>query len=132
MATVTADAAVTEADPSCPNTLSDCVTIVSTKFDVVNFPVFAEPSLGVLRPLLLLVSSATPFTSTLGLVLDLFLEFVVDFELDPFLLLLDDDFIGVSASFSGDESDDPLSAGIGLYGGIVLTLPPFFYKSIIF
>lgn len=107
--------------------------MVSTKFDVVNFPALAEPSLGVLRPLLLLVSSATPFTSTtLGLVLDLFLEFAVDFELEPFLLLLDDDFIGVSASFSGDESDDPLSAGIGLYGGIVLTLPPFFYKSIIF
>lgn len=107
--------------------------MVSTKFEVVNFPALAEPSLGVLRPLLLLVSSATPFTSTtLGLVFDLFLEFVVDFEPEPFLLLLDVDFIGVSASFSGDESDDPLSAGIGLYGGIVFTLPPFFYKSIIF
>lgn len=112
--------------PSCPNTLSDWVTMVSTKFDVVNLLELVELSLGVLRPLLPpLLSSATPFISKLGLALDLLLEFAVDLEPRLFRLPLDD-FIGVSASFSGDESDEPLSAGIGLYGGIVFTLPPFF------
>ena len=108
-----ATAAVVDAVPSCPNTLSDWVTIVSTKLEVVNLLEFVVLSLGVLRPLLLL-SSATPFISRLGLVLDLFLEFVADLELELFRLPLDEDFIGVSASFSGDESDEPLSAGIGL------------------
>lgn len=112
--------------PSCPNTLSDCVTTVSTKLEVVNLLVLEELSLGVLRPLLPLLSSTTPFISKLGLALDLLLEFALDLELELFRLPLD--FIGVSASFSGDESDEPLSAGIGLYGGIVFTLPPFFYK----
>lgn len=38
--------------------------------------------------------------------------------------------IMLSASFSGDESDEWLSAvGIGLYGGIVFTLPLFFYTK---
>jgi len=115
--------------PSCPNTLSDCVTIVSTKLEVVNLLELVELSLGVLRPLLPLLSSAIPFISKLGLALDLFLEFALDLELELFRLPLDD-FIGVSASFSGDESDEPLSAGIGLYGGIVFTLPPFFCKLI--
>lgn len=108
-----ATAAVVDAVPSCPNTLSDWVTIVSTKLEVVNLLEFVVLSLGVLRPLLLL-SSATPFISRLGLVFDLFLEFVADLELELFRLPLDEDFIGVSASFSGDESDEPLSAGIGL------------------
>lgn len=116
---------VTAPVPSCPNTLSDCVTIVSTKLDVVNLLELVELSLGVLRPLPPLLSSVTPFISKLGLALDLLLEFAVDLELKLFRLPLDD-FIGVSASFSGDESDEPLSAGIGLYGGIVFTLPPFF------
>jgi hypothetical protein len=40
------------------------------------------------------------------------------FPLAPALTMLSD-------SFSGEESD-PLSAGIGLYGGIVFTFPPFF------
>ena len=110
---VAATAAVVDVVPSCPNTLSDWVTIVSTKFEVVNLLEFVVLSLGVLRPLLLL-SSATPFISRLGLVFDLFLEFVADLELELFRLPLDEDFIGVSASFSGDESDEPLSAGIGL------------------
>lgn len=115
--------------PSCPNTLSDCVTIVSTKLEVVNLLELVELSLGVLRPLPPLLSSATPFISKLGLALDLLLEFALDLELELFRLPLDD-LIGVSASFSGDESDEPLSAGIGLYGGIVFTLPPFFCKLI--
>lgn len=109
---IVATAAV-EVLPSCPNTLSDWVTIVSTKLEVVNLLGLVVFSLGVLRPLPLL-SSATPFSSRLGLVLDLFLELVVDLELELFRLPLDEDFIGVSASFSGDESDEPLSAGIGL------------------
>lgn len=116
--------------PSCPNTLSDCVTMVSTKLEVVNLLELVELSLGVLRPLLPLLSSVTPFISKLGLALDLLLEFALDLELELFRLPLD--FIGVSASFSGDESDEPLSAGIGLYGGIVFTLPPFFCKLTLF
>jgi len=106
-------AAVVMMLPSCPNTLSDCVTIVSTKLEVVNLLELVELSLGVLRPLLPLLSSATPFISKLGLAFDLLLEFAVDLELELLRLPLDD-FIGVSASFSGDESDEPLSAGIGL------------------
>lgn len=111
-AAVAATAATVVATPSCPNTLSDCVTIVSTKLEVVNLLELVELSLGVLRPLLLL-SSATPFISKLGLAFDLLLEFVVDLELELFRLPLDD-LTGISASFSGDESDEPLSAGMGL------------------
>lgn len=107
-------AATVIAPLSCPNTLSDWVTIVSTKFEVVNLLELAELSLGVLRPLPLL-SSVIPFISKLGLALDLLLELLVDLELELFRLPLVDAWrLGVSASFSGDESEEPLSADIGL------------------
>lgn len=96
------------------------MTTVSTKFDVVNLLGLEEEelSLGVLPPLPIF-SSAFPFISKLGLALDLLFEldddddaFVFEFELLRLPLLVV--FTGVSASFSGDESDEPLSAGIGL------------------
>lgn len=71
------------------------------------------------------------------------MDLLVGFELDEATLLLDDDlrlldtvgcvedcFIAPavleSTSFSELESDRWFSVEIGLYGGIVLTLPPFF------
>lgn len=68
-----------------------------------------------LRPLPLL-SSVIPLTSRLGLAFDLLFELDVDdFELEPLrFVVLEDVFRGISASFSGEESDEPLSAGIGL------------------
>lgn len=120
--------------PSWPNTLSDWVTMVSTKLEVVNLldaKLEAFASFGVLWPLPLL-SSVIPLFSRLGLAFDLLFELDVDdFELEPLrFVALDKVFKGISASFSGEESDEPLSAGIGLYGGIVLTLPPFFLNKI--
>lgn len=110
---------------SWPNTLSDWVTIVSTKLEVVNLLELAAFSFGVLLPLLFF-SSVTPLSSTLGLIF-LFLIEALDLKFEFLrLALFADDLTIVSDSFSGDESDDPLSAGIGLYGGIVLTFPPFF------
>lgn len=62
------------------------------------------------------LSSIVPFISILGLGFILFFVFVVDFELDPLrfvvvvIVVVVVVFNGISASFSGDESDDPLSA----------------------
>lgn len=109
---------------SVPKTLSLCVTMVSTKFDVVNLA--GTLSLGVLLPVLR--SSSTPFTSKFGLGFDLLFDvdaLALEFELRLFPLV-PAGFVGVSDSFSAEESDDPLSAGIGLYGGIVFTLLLFF------
>lgn len=104
---------------SWPNTLSDWVTTVSTKFEVVNL---LEPgvdddvvSFGILRSLAFF-SSITPSTSKLGLVFNLFFKFNVvdDLRLELLRFTVVEVFEGKSISFSGDESEDPLSAGIGL------------------
>lgn len=41
-----------------------------------------------------------------------------------------EEFMVESISFSGDEQEsEEVSCWMGLYGGMVLTLPPFFYKA---
>jgi hypothetical protein len=148
---------------SAPNTLSLCVTIVSTKFEVVNLvlplvalvvadvaimavderleaslrptegfddlvtsvrspPALMEepsPRLGLCPPTAVFPPVAPPFEPTAAEVVVVALPVPFRFPLTPALTIL-------SGSFSGEESENPLSAGIGLYGGIVFTLPPFF------
>lgn len=58
------------------------------------------------------------------LLLELLLRFPAEeLELWGIILLF---ILAPSASFSGEESEEWLSVGIGLYGGIVFTFPPFF------
>jgi len=146
---------------SAPNTLSLCVTTVSTKFDVVNFvvlPLFVLLAADVpitavverfeasFRPTEVVddfVTSVTsplapmeelslrlglcPLTTVLPPVAPLFTPTAEEEDVAlpvPFRFPLTPAFTMLSDSFSGEESD-PLSAGIGLYGGIVFTLPPF-------
>jgi hypothetical protein len=80
-----------------------------------------EPSLrlGLCPPTTVLVPAAPTFTVTAAEVAVVALPVLFRLPLTPALTILSD-------SFSGEESEDPLSAGIGLYGGIVFTLPPFF------
>jgi hypothetical protein len=79
----------------------------------------ASLRLGLCPPTTVLAPVAPPFTPTATEVAVVALPVPFRFPLTPALTILSD-------SFSGEESEDPLSAGIGLYGGIVFTLPPFF------
>jgi hypothetical protein len=78
-----------------------------------------EPSLRLgLCPLTTVLLPVVPLFTPTDEEEDVALPVPFRFPLTPALTMLSD-------SFSGEESD-PLSAGIGLYGGIVFTLPPFF------
>jgi hypothetical protein len=78
-----------------------------------------SPRLGLCPPKTVFPPVAPPFDPTAAEVLVVALPVPFRFPLTPALTIL-------SESFSGEESENPLSAGIGLYGGIVFTFPPFF------